>query len=138
MNFSFPTIITSGSMMAMAGILIGQMTSNTAIVGIGQSLGRGTIISIFLVMFVLPQILLLGEKVIDKTSFSVPKKIKKRNHHGRVRVDGLVRGEINGEISGIVHAVVDGEVNLTVISGDVNEAPAQNQLPEGKKDETNE
>ena len=133
MNFSFPTIITSGSMMAMAGILIGQMTSNTAIVGIGQSLGRGTIISIFLVMFMLPQILLLGEKVIDKTSFSVPKKVKRRNHHGRVRVDGLVRGEINGEISGIVHALVDGEVNLTVISGDTVEV--QNQLPEGKKSE---
>ena len=136
MNFSFPTIITSGSMMAMAGILIGQMTSNTAIVGIGQSLGRGTIISIFLVMFVLPQILLLGEKVIDKTSFSVPKKIKKRSHRGRVRVDGLVRGEISGEISGIVHAVVDGEVNLTVISGDVNEVTAQNQLPEGHTTES--
>lgn len=133
MNFSFPTIITSGSMMAMAGILIGQMTSNAAIVGIGQSLGRGTIISIFLVMFMLPQILLLGEKVIDKTSFSVPKKVKRRNHHGRVRVDGLVRGEINGEISGIVHALVDGEVNLTVISGDTVEV--QNQLPEGKKSE---
>ena len=133
MNFSFPTIITSGSMMAMAGILIGQMTSNTAIVGIGQSLGRGTIISIFLVMFMLPQILLLGEKVIDKTSFSVPKKVKRRNHHGRVRVDGLVRGEIDGEISGIVHAFVDGEVNLTVISGDT--AEVNNQLPEGKKSE---
>lgn len=133
MNFSFPTIITSGSMMAMAGILIGQMTSNAAIVGIGQSLGRGTIISIFLVMFMLPQILLLGEKVIDKTSFSVPKKVKRRNHHGRVRVDGLVRGEINGEISGIVHAFVDGEVNLTVISGDT--AEVNNQLPEGKKSE---
>ncbi len=136
MNFSFPTIITSGSMMAMAGILIGQMTSNTAIVGIGQSLGRGTIISIFLVMFVLPQILLLGEKVIDKTSFSVPKKIKKRNRHGRVRVDGLVRGEISGEISGIVHAVVDGEVNLTVISGDVNEVNPPKQLPEGHTTES--
>lgn len=133
MNFSFPTIITSGSMMAMAGILIGQMTSNAAIVGIGQSLGRGTIISIFLVMFMLPQILLLGEKVIDKTSFSVPEKVKRRNHHGRVRVDGLVRGEINGEISGIVHAFVDGEVNLTVISGDT--AEVNNQLPEGKKSE---
>ena len=136
MNFSFPTIITSGSMMVMAGILIGQMTSNAAIVGIGQSLGRGTTISIVLVMFVLPQILLLGEKVIDKTSFSVPKKVKHRDHHGRVRVDGLVRGEINGEISGIVHAIVDGDVNLTVISGDTSEI--QNQLPEGKNNEANE
>lgn len=132
MNLSFPTIITSGSMLAVAGILIGQLTSNTAIVGIGQSLGRGTIISIFLVMFMLPQILLLGERVIDKTSFSVPKRTRRRTHRGRVRVDGLVRGEINGEISGIVHAVVEGEVNLSVISGDTTDVTKQ--LPEGKEE----
>lgn len=72
MNFAFPTILTSGTILAVAGTLIGKMTSEAAIAGIGQSLGRGTIISIIMVMFVLPQILLLGEKVIDKTSFSVP------------------------------------------------------------------
>lgn len=72
MNFAFPTIITSGSILAAAGILIGNMTSEAAICGIGDALGRGTLISIFLVMFVLPQILLLGEKIIDKTSFQMP------------------------------------------------------------------
>ena len=72
MNFAFPTIITSGTILAVAGTLIGQMTSEAAIVGIGQSLGRGTIISIILVMFVLPQILLIGGKFVDKTSFAIP------------------------------------------------------------------
>ena len=33
MNLAFPTIITSGLMMVIAGILIGQMTSNAAIAG---------------------------------------------------------------------------------------------------------
>ena len=50
MNFAFPTIITSGSMMILSGFAIGKMTSNGAISGIGESLGRGTIISILLVM----------------------------------------------------------------------------------------
>lgn len=71
MNFAFPTILTSGTILAVAGTLIGRMTSEAAIAGIGQSLGRGTIISIILVMFVLPQILLIGGKMVDKTSFSV-------------------------------------------------------------------
>lgn len=57
--------------MTVAGTLIGQMTSDACIVGIGQCLGRGTIISIFLVLFVLPQILLVGGKLVDKTSFSM-------------------------------------------------------------------
>ena len=117
MNMSFPTIITSGLMMAIAGILIGQMTSNAAIAGIGDSLGRGTIITIFIVMFILPQILLLGEKVIDKTAFDMPSAVSSHQSAGRVRIDGMVRGEIHGQISGIVHAVVEGDVNISLLSG---------------------
>ncbi len=123
LNFAFPTIITSGSMMAAAGILIGQMTSNAAIVGIGQSLGRGTIISIFIVMFILPQLLLIGERIIDKTSFSVKNPIPRHESTGRkVVVSGIVRGEIHGTINGVVNAVVDGDVDLSVISGNVRDA----------------
>ena len=51
MNFAFPTILTSGTILAVAGTLIGKMTSEAAIAGIGQSLGRGTIISIIMVAF---------------------------------------------------------------------------------------
>ncbi len=117
LNFAFPTIITSGSMLALAGILIGQMTSEASIVGIGQSLGRGTIISIILVMFCLPQILLLGEKIIDMSSFNVKKPIKHLNSVGLVRLDGVIAGEINGQVRGIIHAYVDGDVNVNLISG---------------------
>ena len=118
MNFAFHTIITSGTILAAAGTLIGMMTSEAAIVGIGQSLGRGTIISIVLVMFVLPQILLLGGEIVDKTSFSMPKaslpRITEKSH---VRVDGMVRGEIHGFVSGIIRADINGEVDLHLLSG---------------------
>ena len=43
MNLSFRRSSPRALMMAIAGILIGQMTSNAAIAGIGDSLGRGTI-----------------------------------------------------------------------------------------------
>lgn len=83
MNFAFPIIITSGTILAVAGTLIGQMTSEAAIVGIGQSLGRGTIISIVLVMFVLPQILLVGSKWVDKTAFNVSDALKLITGNGK-------------------------------------------------------
>lgn len=76
MNFAFPTILVSGTILATAGAFIGRMTSECSIANIGVNLSRGTIISIFLVMFVLPQILLIGSKIIDKTSFSVPNLMK--------------------------------------------------------------
>ena len=117
MNFAFPTIVTSGSMLALAGIFIGQMSSDGAICGIGQCLGRGTIISIIIVMFVLPQILLLGEKIIDKTSFAVSIPLKLERTSGLMRVDGMVQGHINGTIIGEVHGLVRGDASLFVNMG---------------------
>ena len=121
LNFAFPTVLTSGAILTVAGLLIGQMTSEATIVGIGQSLGRGTILSMVLVMFVLPQILLTGGIIADKTSFSMPIASRQREASGRVFVDGAVSGRINGTVSGIMRANIDGEVNLTLISGNVTE-----------------
>lgn len=117
MNLSFPTIITSGCILAIAGGLIGQLSSEATIVGIGQALGRGTVISLIVVMFVLPQILLLGGGIIEKTSFSVPKKLRRHTSSGRIIVDGLVRGNISGTVNGIFKGTIDGNADLNIISG---------------------
>ncbi|MDD6763413.1 MAG: MMPL family transporter [Clostridiales bacterium] len=68
---AFPTIITSGSILSMAGLLIGFMSTDAIISSLGICLGRGTIISMILVMLVLPQILMLCEKLVDKTYFKL-------------------------------------------------------------------
>ena len=114
MNLSFPTIITSGTMLAVAGTLIGKMTSDCAIYGIGKCLGRGTIISILITMFVLPQILLVGDKVIELTAFVMNMPIQTKQKAGIMRIDGLVRGHIDGNINGVVHAVVRGNISAYV------------------------
>lgn len=121
MNLSFPTIITSGPMLAFAGITIGRLTSDVAIYNIGQTLGRGTIISIFITMFVLPQILLVGDKVIARTAFVMNMPIRQKELSGITRVDGLVRGEINGVFTGYMRGIVKGDINAYVESGDVKE-----------------
>ncbi|MCM1107413.1 MAG: MMPL family transporter [Blautia sp.] len=126
MNFAFPTIITSGSMLALAGILIGQMSSDGAICGIGQCLGRGTIISIIIVMFILPQILLLGEKIIEKTSFTVSSPIRLQKETGLVRVDGRINGQVSGVMIGEFHGIIRGDVNAVMLTGNLEkekEAP---------------
>ena len=121
LNFAFPTIITSGSILSICGFLIGSMTSEPVIAGIGESLGRGTVISILMVMFALPQILLIGSGIVDKTSFSVPSITEKKSGHGKVSVNGMVRGNINGTVHGIMHATVEGDIDLNLISGSANE-----------------
>lgn len=121
MNLSFPTIITSGTMLAVSGILIGKMTSDAAIFGIGKCLGRGTLISLFVTMFVLPQILLAGDRIIEKTAFVMNMPIRTKNVTGLVRVDGLVRGRIDGTVTGTMSAIVRGNVSAYVEAGDVTE-----------------
>lgn len=119
MNFAFPTIVTSGSMMVLSGVLIGQLTSEPCISGIGQCIGRGTIISIIAVLFALPQILLLGDRIIEKSSFDVNLNLPVTNQSasGLVRIDGLVQGRIEGNVVGVMHATVRGSVNVLMQSG---------------------
>ncbi len=136
MNFSFPTIITSGSMMILAGVFIGQMTSDACIAGIGQCLGRGTMISVILVMFVLPQILLIGDGLIAKTTFEIERPIKTKEESGTVVINGAIRGTINGTVIGTMNAVVRGDVKAMVVSGSIGKVDdpkagtdAQGKLP---------
>jgi uncharacterized membrane protein YdfJ with MMPL/SSD domain len=119
MNASFPTIVTSGTMLAVAGILIGRLTSDGAIYGIGQCLGRGTIISIFITMFVLPQILLVGDTIISKTAFIMNMPIRTKEAQGLNRVNGIVRGRINGVVTGTMNAVVRGDISAFVEAGNI-------------------
>lgn len=121
MNLSFPTIVTSGTMLAVSGVLIGKLTSDVAIFGIGKCLGRGTLISIFITMFVLPQILLVGDTIIEKTAFVMNMPIRTKNATGLVKVDGLVRGRIEGTVTGTMNAIVRGNVSAYVEAGDVTQ-----------------
>ena len=118
-NFAFPTIVTSGSILAIAGTVIGFLTSDGAIAGIGQCLGRGTLISMFLVLFVLPQILTLGDRIISKTAFSVARPIRSRDESGIIRVNGMIHGHIDGQVIGTVRAIVRGDVRASIVSGDI-------------------
>ena len=77
LNLAFPTIFTSGSILASAGFAIGLLSSDPTISSIGIALGRGTLISIIFVMGILPQLLVLGDFIIEKTSFNF-KDIKER------------------------------------------------------------
>ena len=119
LNQAFPTIITSGTMLASAGIAIGFMTSNETISAIGVYLGVGTLISIFLVMCVLPQILLMGDIVIRKTSFSIERSNRVTRKGGFMRIDGRVRGSLEGVIDAEVHGIFRGNLNAVIDIGGV-------------------
>ena len=108
---SFPTILTSGSIMAVAGFLIGGISTDATIGSVGLTLGRGTVASIILVMTVLPQLLLLGDSLIERTAITLNRDRKQRFNRGTMRLDGHIRGHvagfIDGEFKGVVHGSID-------------------------------
>ena len=95
------------------------MSSDAAISSIGICLGRGTLISIVLVMGILPQLLLLGDFIIEKTSFEVKGKIKRHTMKGNVLVDGHVHGYINGRVDGVFQGRIKGDFDASVLNGNV-------------------
>ena len=121
LNEAFPTIFTSGTILAVAGALIGVMTTNPVIAAIGTCLGRGTVISIVLVMAVLPQILLIGDTIVERTSFDVKVPVDlsrvNRTASGNMRVSGRVRGYVNGVIDAEIKGTLNGTLNASVTSG---------------------
>lgn len=116
LNQAFPTIITSGAILAIAGLLIGFLSSDPAISSIGICLGRGTLISIGLVMFVLPQILLLGDTIIEKTSFTLKRRDLIQKRSGYMRVNGRVRGYVSGIVDAQICGIVHGEISAQLES----------------------
>ena len=55
----------------MAGFLIALRVSDVYIGHIGLAVGRGALISVILVLTVLPQIIVLLDKLIEKTKFKI-------------------------------------------------------------------
>lgn len=113
-NQAFPTIFTSGTILTGAGFLIGQIASDATVASIGTALGRGTLISIGLVLFVLPQILLLGDLIIEKTALTINlPQATRRDVSGKMTVNGHVKGYVQGEIDADIKGSFNGSMQAS-------------------------
>jgi len=116
LNAAFPTVFTSGIMMASAGLLIGNLSAQPVVSIMGTCLGRGTIVSIVLVLFVLPSILVLGDSIIERTRFRIktPNIIAMREATGTMVVQGHIRGYITGMVDADFNGLLHGKLNASI------------------------
>ena len=138
LNESFPTVFTSGSIMASAGLLIGAKSAQPVISIMGNCLGRGTIISLILVLGVLPSVLVLGDSIIERTRFRLVKNYQKPATvtTGNVRVKGHVQGYISGMVDADFDGMLNGDLHATVSTGQVQsqDSPEETDHQEGDAD----
>lgn len=130
---SFSTILTSGTIMSVAGFLIGGISTNATIGSVGLTLGRGTVTSIVLVMTVLPQLLMLGDALIERTAITLNRDRKQRFNQGTMRLDGHIRGHVSGFVDGEFKGVLHGSVDALIES-----KYQQLDLPDTGKEEPHE
>lgn len=107
-NFSIPAI--EGQGIYFIAYLI------CSAIQMGIALGRGTVISIMLVVLVLPQILLLCDTFIEKSALNINFAREQKKSEGKVIVSGHVRGYVNGEIDADIQGVITGDAELSVKS----------------------
>lgn len=126
MNAAFPTVFTSGTIMASAGLLIGNMSTQPVISIMGTCIGRGTIISIILVLVVLPSILVLGDSIINRTSFKLkPITLPEVKTSGSVKISGHIRGYVSGMVDGHFSGTVNGDIDAAVSANTILEEGGQ-------------
>ena len=91
-------------------------------------------------MAVLPQILILEDTIIEKTSFELNHiNLTPQSYSGTVRVQGLVKGHVNGTLEGSFNGIVKGDMEVLVISGQAAVVDSENLLEEKQKgSETND
>ena len=131
MNLAFPTVITSGTMMVVAGLLIGYLVSEPIIAGIGRYVGIGTIITLILVNFVLPQLLLFGEGFVELTTLpkaypGTPRAARRRRYAALALavagIAALVTGPILLHSGRQEHAMANAHIqSLTAVLDDLSE-----------------
>lgn len=127
-NAAFPTVFTSGTIMASAGLLIGNLSAQPVVSIMGTCMGRGTIISMILVLFVLPAFLVLGDSIINRTKFHIKvPELKTYKATGTVHVQGHIRGYVNGVVDADFNGILHGQLNASVSTdGQIQEGGEEN------------
>ena len=103
-NQSFPTILTSGTILISASFLIGVIVGDPLIATLGSCLCRGCLISIASALLVMPALILLWDPLIDKTAlsekqnaFSRGREILKKRKSGRFMITYTPKEDIEND-----------------------------------------
>ncbi len=65
------SILTSGGILMLGGLVLGMISTNGVLSQLGTFIGRGAILSVVLVLFVLPALLYFLDKPIQKTTIGI-------------------------------------------------------------------
>ena len=80
-------ILVSASILSASGFILAATSSNPIIAELGLLLGRGTVLSFVMVVCVLPALLLIFDKVIQKTTLKCGFYLENKNRINKKEID---------------------------------------------------
>ncbi len=80
-------ILVSASILSASGFILAATSSNPIIAELGLLLGRGTVLSFVMVVCVLPALLLIFDKVIQKTTLKCGFYLENKNRINKNEID---------------------------------------------------
>ena len=86
-------------------------------------------------MGVLPQILLLGDTIIERTYFTLKRPVHVQAYTGNLRINGRVRGYVSGMVDAELHGVLHGTMNAAVETGAIEQLAEEAEQKEAAADE---
>ena len=110
-KLSCPSVFTSGTIIILAGYIIHFISTTAAIGDLGHLIGRGALLSVFLVLTVLPALLVRFDKIITSNEWDRFQKFLKRRHERRVELvkKGLKKMAGAGKAAGSEPMEVNGD-----------------------------
>ncbi|MGM9648438.1 MAG: RND family transporter [Butyricicoccaceae bacterium] len=75
------SILTSGSVLTVVGFLLGYISTNQLLAQLGIFIGRGAIFSLVIVLFVLPGLLYLFDRVVIRQKSRLEEQLAQLAHH---------------------------------------------------------
>ena len=114
-EYALRKLFLGHSGLSAAALLIGNISTNPVISILGTCLGRGTIISIVIVLGVLPATLVLSDSIINRTSFKMKGiELPTRTASGTMYVSGHLRGQVSGVLDGEFTGTIRGDMHAIV------------------------
>lgn len=86
---AIPTVFTSGLILTICGFIVGMVASLTSISTVGFLLGKGTLVSVLMIMLVLPSILYLLDGFIIKFTHRMKTKEERRERRAKRKTKKL-------------------------------------------------
>lgn len=119
-GFTFPAVLASNAVVAISNLLVNQVASSTYVINVNRYLNQNAVVSVLLILFILPRVLLVNAHVISHASFTIPGLITHDDNGNHVQIGNVIRNRVRNSITNAVGTVISNSIRLAIVSNGIS------------------